>query len=120
MSFISTAYAAGESVAGATTGHAAHHTPSMMPMLLILAVFVLFYVWMWRSQSKKRQGQQKVLDAIGKGDEVVTTGGISGRVTEVHEGNLTLQVGKDTHILVQKPAIATVLPKGTVKNHLDK
>ncbi len=119
MSFINTAYAAGES-ATAAAGTTAHHAPSMLPMLLILAVFILFYVWMWRSQSKKRQNQQKVLDAIAKGDEVITTSGISGRVTEVHESNVTLQVGKTTELLIQKPAIATVLPKGTLNSYLEK
>lgn len=115
MSLINAAYAD-----TATPAAAGQHSPSMMPMFVILAVFVLFYVWMWRNQSKKRQVQQNVLNSLGKGDEVITTGGISGRIIEVHEHNVTLQVSKDSEILVQKPAIASVLPKGTIKGHLDK
>ncbi|OGT31154.1 MAG: preprotein translocase subunit YajC [Gammaproteobacteria bacterium RIFCSPHIGHO2_12_FULL_35_23] len=117
MSFISTAYAAD---AVTTVAPAAQpHSPSMTPMIVILAVIILFYFWLWRSQSKKTKSRQTVIDGLTKGDEIITTGGVAGLVKGVEEGYITLQVATETDILVQKSAVAAILPKGTIK-HLEK
>mgnify|MGYP006438862345 CR=1 FL=1 len=97
---------------GAT--HAAGST-SMMPLFIILLVMVLFYVWMWRNQSKKTKSHRDLLGSLGKGDEVMTAGGIAGKVSSVNDNYLQLTIAKETEITVQKSAISTVLPKGTLK-----
>ena len=117
MSFIDTVSAA--TTTTATTMTPAQHTPSMTPMLVILAVIILFYFWLWRSQGKKTKARQAIIEGINKGDEIITSGGIAGIVKSVEDGYITLQVAKETNILLQKPAVASILPKGTIKN-LDK
>jgi preprotein translocase subunit YajC len=112
MSLINTAYAA------TTTGGAAHSSPSAAPMLIILAVIIVFYFWLWRNQSKKTKKHQDILGGLTKGDEVLTNGGIAGRVARIDDAFIGLQISKNTEITIQKPAIASVLPKGTIK-HLD-
>jgi preprotein translocase subunit YajC len=65
----------------------------------------------------KRQKEQKsMIEALAKGDEVVTAGGIVGKVNKVTEGYIALEIADGTEILVQKAAVATLLPKGTIKS----
>lgn len=110
MSLINTAYATTEAAAPA------HHAPSMAPMLIVLAVILVFYFWMWRSQGKKTRERQKMIDAVSRGDEILTTGGIAGKVSELEDGYVRLTVSKGIEITVQKGAVASVLPKGTIKH----
>jgi preprotein translocase subunit YajC len=64
----------------------------------------------------KRQKEQKaMMDALGKGDEVVTSGGLLGRITKVADGYITIEVAEGTEVVVQKGAVTTLLPKGTIK-----
>jgi preprotein translocase subunit YajC len=64
----------------------------------------------------KRQKEQKaMMDALGKGDEVVTSGGLLGRITKVADGYITIEVSEGTEVIVQKGAVTTLLPKGTIK-----
>jgi preprotein translocase subunit YajC len=70
---------------------------------------------MIRPQQKKAKEHQAMLDALGKGDEVVTGGGIAGRVTKIGENYVTVDIAEGVEVQVQKPAIALVLPKGTLK-----
>lgn len=111
MSFISTAYAATPAAGGGAT-----HTPSMMPLFVIVILMVLFYVWMWRKQNAKNKAQKDLLGSISKGDEVMTTGGMLGRVVSVDDTQVILEVSKETEITFQKSAVSTVLPKGTIKS----
>jgi len=111
MSLFNTAHAATTTTAGTSA-----HAPSMAPMLVILAVIILFYFWMWRQQSRKSKTHRDLLGNLSKGDEVVTNGGIAGKVSQVDDQFITLRVAKETDIMVQKPAIATVLPKGSIKH----
>lgn len=94
---------------------AGQHAPSMAPMFMILAVIVLFYFWMWRQQSRKTKGHLQFIDSLNKGDEVVTNGGIAGKVSRIEGDYIALRVAKETEIMVQKPAISSLLPKGTIK-----
>jgi len=65
----------------------------------------------------KRQKEQKsMMDALGKGDEVITAGGVLGKVTKVTEAYVTLEIADNTEIVVQKSAVTTLLPKGTIKS----
>ena len=101
-------------------GAAADPTGGLMGMLPILLMFVVLWFVMIRPQMKKAKEQQKMVSELAKGDEVVTQGGITGRIAKVGENYLSLEVadGKDGPVVitVQKNAVGALLPKGTLKN----
>jgi len=86
------------------------------PLWLFGPMFLLLYIFMIRPQQKKAKEQRQMMDALGKGDEVITFGGILGKVTKVNESYVTVEVSANTEIVVQKHAITTLLPKGTLKS----
>ena len=105
-SLISPAYA---QAAGAPAGAA-------FPQILILVVFVaIFYFMLIRPQQKRMKEQQAMLSKLASGDEVVTSGGILGRITEVGESFVTLEVADGVRIRVQRTQITQLMPKGTFK-----
>ncbi|MBC7500532.1 MAG: preprotein translocase subunit YajC [Herminiimonas sp.] len=89
---------------------------NLASFLPIILMFVVLYFLMIRPQMKRQKEQKSMMDALGKGDEVVTAGGILGRITKVAEGYLTIEIATGTEIVVQKNAITTLLPKGTIKS----
>ena len=105
--FISNAYAQ-SAAAGAESG--------FLSFLPIILMFVVLYFLMIRPQMKRQKEQKAMIDAIAKGDEVVTAGGILGKVTKVTDAYVTLEIADGTEIVAQKAAIATLLPKGTIKS----
>lgn len=105
--FISDAVAAAESSATAQ--------PGFEGMLFPAAILVFFYFLFIRPQSKKAKEQKEMLNALTKGTEVVTSGGILGKVVEVDENFVKLEVGENTFLQVQRHAIANMMPKGTYK-----
>jgi preprotein translocase subunit YajC len=83
---------------------------------LILVVFVaIFYFMLIRPQQKRMKEQQAMLSKLASGDEVVTSGGILGRITEVGETFVTLEVAEGVRIRVQRGQISQLMPKGTLK-----
>lgn len=86
---------------------------SLLPLILI---FVLFWFLMIRPQMKRAKEHKSLLEALQKGDEVVTAGGALGRVTKVGENFVNLEIAENVEILVQKQAVQLVLPKGTMKS----
>ncbi len=106
--FISNAYAQAAAPAGAGGG--------LMSFLPIILMFVVLYFLMIRPQMKRQKEQKAMIDAIAKGDEVVTAGGIVGKVTKVADAYITLEVAEGTEIVMQKASITLLLPKGTVKS----
>jgi preprotein translocase subunit YajC len=88
-------------------------------LLPIILMFVVLWFLMIRPQMKKAKEQKTMVEALAKGDEVVTQGGIAGRIAKVGENYLTLEVAaiKDApvEIVVQKGAVGMLLPKGTLK-----
>ncbi|MDI1298089.1 preprotein translocase subunit YajC [Methylotenera sp.] len=103
--FISNAYAA-----GATTGG------DLMSFLPLVVIFVLFFFMIIRPQMKAAKAQREMITALQKGDEVVTSGGIVGKVTKVTESFVSLEIAANTEITVQKQAVQSALPKGTIKS----
>ena len=85
---------------------------SFLPLVLM---FVVMYFLMIRPQQKRAKEQKSMMDALAKGDEVVTSGGILGKVSKVTDAYVTVEVAAGTEIVVQKPSITTLLPKGTLK-----
>ncbi|MGB0360953.1 MAG: preprotein translocase subunit YajC [Endozoicomonas sp.] len=108
--FISAAHAAGEGAAAGVAG------PGMIGQLLMLGGFVLiFWLLIWRPQSKRAKEHKNLISGLSKGDEVVTTGGILGKVVNVSEEFVALQVADNMELAFQKGAVAATLPKGTIK-----
>jgi preprotein translocase subunit YajC len=102
----------------AAVGHAP--TPpggSIMSLLPTLVIFALaFYFLLIRPQSKRAKDQRKLMESITKDDEVLTTGGIAGKVIRVADNYLIISVADNVEMTFQKASVATVLPKGTLKS----
>lgn len=90
-------------------------TGGFMQLLPIILMFVVLYFLMIRPQMKRAKEHKALIEALVKGDEVVTGGGIAGRVTRVSDNFLTLEVAPAVEIQVQKQAVTVLLPKGTLK-----
>jgi preprotein translocase subunit YajC len=85
--------------------------------IIILVVFVgVFYFLLIRPQQKRMKDQQAMLSRLAAGDEVVTSGGILGRITEVNDTFVTLEIADGVRIKVQKAQITQLMPKGTLKS----
>jgi preprotein translocase subunit YajC len=100
----------------AQTAAAAGPMDSIMQFLPIILMFVVLYFLMIRPQMKKAKEHKALLDALSKGDEVVTQGGMAGRITKVGDDFVSIEIAEKVEIQVQKPAVAMVMPKGTLKN----
>ena len=83
--------------------------------LPIILMFVLLYFLMIRPQMKRSKEQKAMIEALQKGDEVVTAGGLVGRITKLGEQYLTLEIAPNTEIVLQRSAVQVPLPKGTLK-----
>jgi len=88
---------------------------TLMGMLPIILMFVILYFLMIRPQMKKAKEHRQMVDALKTGDEVIAVG-ILGRITSVGDNYVSLEVAPNTQIQVQKAAVTTLLPKGTVKD----
>ena len=86
---------------------------SFLPLIVI---FVLFFFMIIRPQMKQAKEQRNMIAALQKGDEVVTSGGIVGKVNKVTEAFVVVEIAAGTEITVQKHAIQSALPKGTIKS----
>ncbi|HTS53613.1 MAG TPA: preprotein translocase subunit YajC [Burkholderiales bacterium] len=89
---------------------------NIMNLLPIILMFVLLYFLLLRPQMRRAKEQKQMIASLQKGDEVVTGGGTLGRVTKVSDSYVSLEIAPNVEITVQKSAIQTMLPKGTLKN----
>jgi preprotein translocase subunit YajC len=88
----------------------------LMSFLPLILLFVIFYFLLIRPQAKRAKEHKKMVEALAKGDEVVTNGGMLGKVNDVGENFVTVQVAEGIELKVQRSAIAALMPKGTIKN----
>jgi preprotein translocase subunit YajC len=103
--FISDAYAQGaEGQAGTLE--------LIMPLVLM---FGIFYFLLIRPQQKKAKEHKGMVESLGKGDEIITNGGLLAKITEVEDNFLTCQISANVEVKIQRHAVASVLPKGTIK-----
>ena len=89
--------------------------PGFIGFLPIILMFVLLYFLMIRPQMKRAKEQKAMIEALQKGDEVVTAGGVVGRITKLGEQYVTIEIAPNTDIVVQRSAVQVPLPKGTLK-----
>lgn len=88
---------------------------SLTSMLPLVLMFVVLYFVMIRPQMKKQKEHRAMIDALAKGDEVVTAGGLLGKVTKMGDAYLSVEIGTGTEVQLQRSAIVQVLPKGSIK-----
>ena len=86
-----------------------------MSMLPLVLMFVVLYFVMIRPQMKKQKEHKSMIDALAKGDEVVTSGGVLGKVSKLGDTFLGLEVANGVEVQIQRSAVVQVLPKGSVK-----
>lgn len=103
--FISTAYAQDAAPQG-----------GLMGFLPLIVIFAVFYFMLIRPQMKRTKEHRQLVSQLAKGDEVVTNGGLLGRITDVSETFITLEVADNVKIKLQRQAVASVMPKGTIKS----
>jgi preprotein translocase subunit YajC len=88
----------------------------MGSLLLLVGMFVIFYFLLIRPQQKRVNEHKTLVASLKKGDEVITNGGFLGKLIEVGEHFVTLELAENVEVKLQRHAIAVVLPKGTLKN----
>jgi preprotein translocase subunit YajC len=88
---------------------------SLQGMLPLVLMFVVLYFVMIRPQMKRQKEHKAMIDAIAKGDEIATSGGLLGKVTHLDEGTLTLEISAGVEVQLQRHAVVQVLPKGSLK-----
>jgi preprotein translocase subunit YajC len=91
-------------------------TGGLMSFLPLIIIFVIFYFLLIRPQMKRAKEHKNLVAALSVGDEVVTNGGILGKVTKVGESFVTVELADNVQIKLQKHAVASVMPKGTIKS----
>ena len=105
--------------AQAATAAAPGGVEQLMSFMPIILMFVVLYFLMIRPQMKRAKEHKTMLEALQKGDEVITSGGVVGKVVKVVDGYVTVEVAEGSNgpveMLVQKQAVQTLLPKGTIK-----
>ena len=109
--FISSAFAQ-TAPAAAAGGDIFSSLTGMLPLVLM---FVVLYFVMIRPQMKKQKEHRAMVDALAKGDEVVTAGGVLGRVSKVGDSFIGVEVASGVEVQMQRSAVVQVLPKGTIK-----
>ena len=86
-----------------------------MPFIMMAVFVVIFYFLLIRPQQKKQKEHQAMLSKLAVGDEVVTTGGIVGKISEISDNFITLEIAEGTRIKVQRFHVTSLVPKGTLK-----
>lgn len=110
--FISSAFAQTAPAAAAAGGDMQSSLMSMLPLLLM---FVVLYFVMIRPQMKKQKEHKAMIDALAKGDEIITAGGFLGKVSKLGDSFLNIEIANGVEVQMQRSAVVQVLPKGTIK-----
>jgi len=87
----------------------------LMSFLPLVLIFVVFYFLLIRPQTKRAKEHKTMVEGLAKGDEVVTNGGLLGRITAVGENFVQIKVAENVEVKIQKQAVANLMPKGTSK-----
>ncbi len=108
--FISDALAEGPAAGAAAAGG-----DPIMGLLFPIGLVVILYFFMIRPQVKRQKEHKKLVDGLGKGDEVITMGGVVGRVTDIGDEFATLEVADGVNVKIRRSSVESVLPKGSIK-----
>lgn len=107
--FISDAMAEG-------TAAAAPAGADLLGLLPLIVIFVIFYFLLIRPQVKRAKEHKKLTESVSKGDEIVTGGGMLGKVVDVNENFVTLEIATGVNVRIQRQSVAALVPKGTYKD----
>ncbi len=89
---------------------------SLLSFLPLIVIFAVFYFMLIRPQMKRSKEHRQLVSQLSKGDEVITNGGLLGRITDVSDSFVTLELADNIIIKLQRQAVANVMPKGTIKS----
>jgi preprotein translocase subunit YajC len=103
------------SAAQAAEGQAAAGSPGLLDFAFPIILLVLFYVMLIRPQQKRAKEHRAMQAALSKGDDVVTDGGVMGKILEITDNAITVQIAEGVDVKVRRESISSVLPKGTLK-----
>lgn len=93
----------------------AQQDPGLAGFLPLIILFAVFYFFLIRPQLKQAKQHKALVSGLAKGDEVATNGGLLGKINEVGDNFLLVEIAKDTEVKIQKQSVSVVLPKGTLK-----
>jgi len=99
----------------AQTAPAAGPASGLMSFLPLILIFLVFYFLLIRPQMKRAKEHKTLISALANDDEVITSGGLLGRITELSDDFVSVEISPGVNVKVQRQAVATVLPKGTIK-----
>lgn len=85
-------------------------------VIMFVIFFLFIYFAIWRPQNKRAKEQQNLLSSLAKGDEVMTAGGLLGRISKIGEQYIALSIANNVDIVMQKSSVVNILPKGTIKS----
>lgn len=102
--------------AWAEAAPAAAPAPGLLEFVPLLLIFIVFYFLLIRPQMKRAKEHRKMTEALAKNDEVVTTGGLLGKITRIEETFVMLEIAQGVEVKVQRNAISALMPKGTYKS----
>ncbi|HKK16953.1 MAG TPA: preprotein translocase subunit YajC [Gammaproteobacteria bacterium] len=88
----------------------------LMGLLPLLLIFAVFYFFLIRPQMKQAKEHKQMVEALSKGDEIVTSGGLAGRITAIGENFIQVEIASGTEVKIQKHSVSATLPKGTMKS----
>src|SRR5690554_2020971 len=91
-------------------------TGGLMSFLPLIVIFAVFYFMLIRPQMKRAKEHRNLVSQLGKGDEVVTNGGLLGKITDLSDAFITVEIAEGVQIKLQRNAVTTVMPKGTIKS----
>ncbi len=103
-------------MAAPVAGAAAQQGGGMSSIVFLVVLLAVGYLFLLRPQMKRQKDQRNLIASVGVGDEVVTLGGMLGKVTKIEDQFFHLQIADNTVVRIQRQAVSTVLPKGTVKS----
>jgi len=105
--FISDALAEGAAPAGGGGG-------DITGLIMMVGLFVIFYFFIIRPQVKRAKEHKKLTESVAKGDEIVTGGGLLGKVVEINDNFVTIEVSEGVELKIQRQSVASLVPKGTI------
>ncbi len=103
-------------MAAPATGVAAQNGGGMSSIVFLVVLLAVGYLFLLRPQMKRQKDQRNLIASVAVGDEIVTLGGMLGKITKVEDQFFSVQVAENTVVRIQRQAVSTVLPKGTVKS----
>lgn len=99
---------------------AAQAEPGFMGFLPLILIFVLFYFLLIRPQAKRAKEHKQMVQSLGKGDEVVSNGGLLGRISDLDDSFITMEIADGVNVKIQRQSVMTLVPKGTIKGKAEE